>query len=213
MSALNVTSSGPFHGVLSSSPSSVWTKNAYSASVSTPATSPAAWWGAMKYDADYQFRGTSLVFVPGTTAGSPNSDGANMMAPSQYGHAILSSVDWEVFVTPPSSDIDDLTRTAPQDLQNRALWETPAGFFLSGVWSIELGQTRFGHSPLAVGLQSGAPLHPGAQYLRSRYMFPSPLSAPPGTRMQLDVHFDKAWRPSVPVTIRCTINFHLHFGM
>ena len=152
----NFPASGPFGpyvstttlGNVSLSGSSPWTSTPYRptapayARVGCGTTSM-----EMSIQADKQHRGQHFVLL------------ANPPSVPQ----MVNEITWEIFVTPPATDLEDVARTA-ESFSDRPLWETPAGFFLSAMFSVDFGATtRWLYMPLATVAVGG--LRTTAQHL------------------------------------------------
>ena len=140
--------------------------------------------------ADTQHRGKTFILTP-----SP---------PNIPQH--VRSLTWEVFVTPPASDLEEVARLT-ESFADRPLWETPSGFFLSGVFSIETGTTRWMSLPLSTVAVGG--LRSAAQHLLAPVTFREPLHLPMGTLVAFRIEMKTSFCCPVPLTLRCSYNFDL----
>jgi hypothetical protein len=130
-----------------------------------------------------------------------------VLTPSPLSHTLaVQSVVWEVFVTPPENDLEALARE-PDDFASRPLWETPSGLFLAGVFGIEAVSNRWLNVPLATLV--GGTLRPEAQHVIGTYRFSRPFVVPPGSQVKYRIDVRDNWRPSGPLTLRCTVNYDL----
>ena len=173
--------------------SSVWSSNVYQPSHTTPQRVRAGCnsdYIEVKLSCDGQQKGSQYV-----------------MSPLQASMAIhIRELVWEVFVTPPETDLEDLVRDEA-DLRNRPLWETPSGLFLAGVFSFGTPTHRWFSSPLSS--MSRGPLQPEAQHVMGVFEMHKPFLVPQGAVYDLRIDVKHNWRPAVPVTLRCTINSDL----
>jgi hypothetical protein len=183
----NVSLTGTF------APSSVWSNNVYSASTHSTQRVRAACHSdfiEVKLSCDGQQKGSQYV-----------------LAPRQAPMAIhIRELVWEVFVTPPETDLEDLVRDEA-DLRNRPMWETPAGLFLAGVFSFSTPTHRWFSSPLSSMCRG--PLQPEAQHVMGVFEMHKPFLVPQSAVYELRIDVRHNWRPAVPVTLRCTINSDL----
>jgi hypothetical protein len=144
----------------------------------------------MAIPADTQHRGTTFSLKPNQTNITQD----------------VHSLTWEVFVTPPASDLEEVARMT-ESFADRPLWETPSGFFLSGVFSIETLSTRWMALPLSTVTVGG--LRPAAQHILAQVTFSKPFHVPAGAHFVFRIEMKTAFCCPVPLTLRCTLNFDL----
>jgi hypothetical protein len=137
----------------------------------------------------------------------PKKGTCYVLTPSASPHTLaVHSVVWEVFVTPPENDLEELSRE-PEDFASRPLWETPSGLFLAGMFGIETLSSRWLNVPLATLV--GVTLRPEAQHVIGTYRFSRPFMVPPCSHIKYRIDVRDNWRPSGPLTLRCTVNYDL----
>ena len=164
--------------------------------------------GASRPHSSYLRAGSTSEFIELRIACSGQQKGsAYHLSPKNPSMSLhIHDIVWEVFVTPPENDIDDLTRE-DGDLKNRPLWETPAGLFLAGVFSVDTPNTRWFSSPLSS--MCAGPLNGEAQHVIGMLNLRKPLLVPSGAAMGFRIDVKHNWRPAVPVTLRCTFHSDL----
>ena len=94
-----------------------------------------------------------------------------------------------------------------ESFAERPLWETPSGFFLSSVFSIETTSTRWMALPLSTVAVGG--LRSAAQHILAPVSFNNPYNVPAGTTIVYCIEMKTAFCCPVPLTLRCTVNFDL----
>lgn len=119
---------------------------------------------------------------------------------------LVNQVIWEIFVTPPSSGLEDIARST-ESFSHRPLWETPCGFFLSALFSVDTGTTRWMTLPLSTVVVGG--MRPEAQYAQAPVNLPKPLHVPAGAQLGFRIDMKNGFCCPVPLTLRCTMNFDL----
>jgi len=172
--------------------SNLWTSNAYSASP-TPAYMRVGSGSSsmeMNIPADEQHGGKCFHLAPMPTGAL------------QLVHQVI----WEIFVTPPSSGLENIARST-ESFANLPLWETPCGFFLSALFSVDTGATRWMTLPLSTVVVGG--MRPEVQYAQAPVTLPKPLHVPTGSQLGFRIDMKNGFCCPVPLTLRCTMNFEL----
>lgn len=163
------------------------------------------WWDSYQFAGDENHNKMSLAFRPTTNIGSAGSSA------SSGGFGIATAIDvtefrWEACIAPPNSDLEDLTRDAAEESQQKtSLWESPAGFFLAGSWNAEIGSQSFLQFPLIEGVST--PLDASMPHIRAVCRLEKPLHVPQGSTFYVKAHLDKFWKPRMNVIVRCSMRY------
>ena len=163
------------------------------------------WWDTHQFAGDENHNKMSLAFRPTTNIGSASSSA------SSGGFGIATAIDvtefrWEACIAPPNSDLEDLTRDAVEESQQKtSLWESPAGFFLAGSWNAEIGSQSFLQFPLIEGVST--PLDASMPHIRAVCRLEKPLHVPQGSTFYVKAHLDKFWKPRMNVIVRCSMRY------